>query len=295
MGTIKSFYHQGTPDCPVDVSYFSPYHIHEAPGLTETSSKLRFSLITGGQVELRTGGKLRILNTGDIFILLPNDVFTFRSTSMDTKYVFIEFGTELIALPSGHFFQENFVKPLQDGKLKMPRLIRPGDDLYPGLHRELSRLDVKKEGSDAYTAELFAIAIGLCAALMPYCKTATPKEISAKAGEDLIYTCLEYIKQNYSKKLTLRELADLVHLQPNYLCTLFKERTGRTVFDHITRLRINSTSKLLRSTNMPVNQIAERCGFPNTSFFTRKFTALHGCSPTAYRKQFAARELSDME
>ena len=111
----------------------------------------------------------------------------------------------------------------------------------------------------------------------------------------MVYLCLEYIKNNYTQKLTLQELAELVHLQPNYLCAVFKARTGRTIFEHITRYRCSWAAKLLRSTPLPVNQIAERCGFPSISFFTRKFTALHGWSPTAYRKQFAGRELGDME
>ena len=294
MGSIKSYYHHGTSDCPINVSYFSPYHIHSSPGLTNTSSTLEFSLVIAGQVEARVSGKVYTLNAGDIFIIIPNELFVFRSVSMDTRYVSISFSPELIDLPSGHFFQEKFTKPLKEGILNVPRLVQPGDDLYTLLHKEICRLDVSKEGSDAYKAELFAIAVGLCAAIMPYCKTATPKEISAKNGEDAVFICLQYIKENYAKKLTLDELANLVHLQPNYLCCLFKNRVGRTIFDHITRLRINYSSKLLRSTNLPVNEIAEQCGFPSISFYTRKFTALHGCSPTAYRKEFAQRELTDI-
>lgn len=294
MGTIRSFHRHATPDFPLEVSYFTPYHIHQVPGFTETGSTMRISLITGGQVEARVGGHTYILKAGDIFIILPYEIFTFRSMSMDTKYVFLDFSMDLITMSPEHYFQRNFVEPLRAGKLTPPRLIRPKDAPYDALYRELSRLDVSKEGFEAYTAELFSIVISLCAALLPYCTTPDAKNISEKPDHDVIYTCLEYIKENFSRKLTLQELADLVHLQPNYLCARFKERTGRTIFDHITRLRINSTSKLLRSTKLPVNQIAEQCGFPSTSFFTRKFTVLHGCSPTVYRKQFADRDLPDI-
>ena len=294
MGTIRSFHRHATPDFPLEVSYFAPYHIHQVPGFTETGSSMRISLITIGQVEARVGGHTYNLNAGVIFIILPYEIFTFRSMSMDTKYVFLDFSPDLITMPSGHYFQQKFVEPLRLGMLIPPRLIRPCDPAYPALRREFDRLDVNKEGSDAYTAELFSITIGLCTALMPYCTTSNINGFSAKTNRDVIYTCLEYIKVNFSRKLTLQELADLVHLQPNYLCALFKERTGRTIFDHITRLRINSASKLLRSTKLPVNEIAEQCGFPSVSFYTRKFTTLHGCSPTAYRKQFAERDLTDL-
>ena len=55
---------------------------------------------------------------------------------------------------------------------------------------------------------------------------------------------LENLRQRCSEKLTLQELAELVHLQPNYLCAVFKARTGRTVFEHITRYRCSWAAKL---------------------------------------------------
>lgn len=293
MGTIRSFHRRATEDFPLEVSYFSPYHINQTPGFTETGATMRISLILDGQVDVRIEGKTYILNKGDIFIILPYEIFTFRSMSMETKYVFLDFSLDLIAMPQDHFFQQKFVGPLTEGKLTPPRLIRPGDQPHDALYQLLSRLDINKEGTDAYTAELYAITVSLCAVLFPYCTTTTPK-VLGKAGEDVIYTCLEYIKENYANKITLQEMADIVHLQPNYLCSIFKKRTGRTIFDHITRRRINYSSKLLRSTKLPVNEIAEQCGFPSISFYTRKFSALHGCSPTDYRKQFAERDLTEI-
>lgn len=295
MGEIHSYYRKGTEDCPVDVAYFAPSVLRDVPGYSESSSKLTVTLMHAGQVEMRVSGKTYPIRAGDIFIILPYEIFTFRTVTMDTRYVSMEIGLDMITMLPTHFFQKQFVEPLRQGLLRTPRWIHPEDAGYEALYREISRLDVRREGTEGYTAELFAAVIGFCAALMPYCTVATRVERAAKPDADAVYLCLEYIKNNYPKKLTLQELAELTHLQPNYLCTVFKARTGRTVFEHITRYRCSWAAKLLRSTKLPVNQIAERCGFPSTSFFTRKFTALHALSPTAYRKQFAAREMHDME
>ena len=295
MGEVRSFYRKGTAECPVDVAYYSPAFIREIPGYSESSSKMTVTLMYAGQVEMRVSGKTHIIRGGDIFIFLPYEIYTFRTMTMDTRYVAVEIGLDMITMQPGHFFQKQFVEPLRKGILQVPRWIRLGDPGYGAMHRELSRLDVDKEGTEGYTAELFAAVMGFCAALMPYCTLETRKERTARPDEDVVYLCLEYIKNNYSQKLTLQELAELVHLQPNYLCAVFKARTGRTVFEHITRYRCSWAAKLLRSTKLPVNQIAERCGFPSVSFFTRKFTALHGGAPTDYRKRFAERELGGMD
>ena len=294
MGEVRSFYRKGTADCPVDVAYFAPSLVREVPGYSESSSRLTVTLMYAGQVEMRVSGKTHIIRGGDIFVFLPYEVYTFRTMTMDTRYVSVEIGLDMITMQPGHFFQKQFVEPLRQGLLQVPRWIRPGDGGYEGMYRALSTLDVSREGTESYTAELFAAVVGFCAALMPYCTVAEPKERAVKPNEDVIYLCLEYIKNHYSRKLTLEELAEVAHLQPNYLCTVFKARTGRSLFEHITRYRCSWAAKLLRSTKLPVNQIAERCGFPSVSFFTRKFTALHGGSPTAYRKQFADREREDM-
>lgn len=295
MGEIRSYYRKGTPELPLDIAYYSPAFIRQIPGYSESSSKLTVTWMQAGRVEMRVGGKCHIIGPGDIFIFLPYEIYTFRTMTMDTRYVSLEISLELITMPPEHFFQKEFVEPLRAGLLEVPRWIRPGDPGHEAMTRHLSRLDVAREGSDAYRGELFSVVIGFCTALMPCCTRQLPEARTDRAEEDVVYRCLEYIKNNYSRKLTLGELAELVHLQPNYLCTVFRERTGRTVFEHITRYRCSWAAKLLRSTKLPVNQIAERCGFPSISFFTRKFTALHGGSPTAYRKRFARRETEDMD
>lgn len=295
MGEIRSFYRKGTPDLPLDIAYYSPALIRQIPGYSESSSRMTVTWMQAGQVEMRVDGKCHIILPGDIFIFLPYEIYTFRTMTMDTRYISMEISKELIAMPPEHFFQKEFVEPLWKGLLRVPRWIRPGDPGYDAMLRQLGRLDVTREGSEAYRGELFSAVIGFCTALMPLCAPIRPEDRRERAEEDVVYRCLEYIKNNYSRKLTLGELAELVHLQPNYLCSVFKDRTGRTVFEHITRYRCSWAAKLLRSTKLPVNQIAERCGFPSISFFTRKFTALHGGSPTDYRKRFARRETEDMD
>ena len=294
MGEIHSYYRKGTPDFPLDIAYYSPALIRQIPGYSESSSKMTVTWMQAGQVEMRVGGKSHIILPGDIFIFLPYEIYTFRTMTMDTRYISMEISLELIAMPPEHFFQREFVEPLWKGLLRVPRWIRPEDPGYEDMYRHLRRLDVRKEGGGSYTAELYSVVVGFCTALLPLCTRIQPEERTDRAEEDVVYRCLEYIKNNYSQKLTLGELAEQVHLQPNYLCTVFKARTGRSLFEHITRYRCSWAAKLLRSTKLPVNQIAERCGFPSVSFFTRKFTALHGGSPTAYRKQFADREREDM-
>ena len=288
MEGIQRLNRRGTPDCPLSVSYFAPSLIREDPSFIQSSSWLEITLVQRGQVEVRTGGVERILGPGDIHILRPYDLYTFRTMTMDTRYVHMGIGRELLALPEGHFFQEGFVRPLWEGELDLPRLFRPGDEGYDDLFRELSRVSMEREGEPGYTPELFSVAVAVCTRLMSCRVPVKQAGKHVNAPEDIVRRCVDFMRENYARKFTLEELAHQVHLHPNYLCGLFKRYTGISVFEHLTRYRLRRATRLLSDTGLPVSQVAEQCGFPNASFFTLKFRQRHGCSPTEYRRRFAS-------
>ena len=287
MEKVRSFYRHQSPDCPLAISYYAPVAVAREPYYPQSNGGFSITLMQAGQVEIFTKGRSHILSAGDIFLLPPRQLHTFRTMTMDTRYIFLSVFPQLLALPEEHFFQRDFVKPLFSGQLLLPELIRPGDALYPALHSALQVPDINKEGTQGYTAQLFAAVVSLCAALLPYCTPVSPKE-AADRQEDTALACLEYIRRHYAEKITLQQLADQVHLHPNYLCALFKEQTGKTVFEYLDRYRVRRAARLLSSTALSVAAIAERCGFGSVSFFSRKFRALMGMSPMQYRKHYAS-------
>ena len=288
MEKVDSFVRMSTPDCPMAVSYYSPLRIIEEPYYPHLSQGLLITVMQQGKAEIYTNGNQKIITAGDILIIPPRQLYTFRTMTMDTRYILLSILKPMIQLPQQHFFQRDFIEPLFQGQLKVPELVRPGDPLYPALSATLQILDRKKEGSAEYSAQLFAAVVSFCACLMPHCTMLSPKEQTESDGQNTVIACLEYIKNHYSEKVSLQAIADHVHLHPNYLCALFKEHTGKTVFEYLERFRLRHAARMLRSTNLPVSQIAESCGFNSISFFSRKYRALLGYSPLQYRKHHAS-------
>ena len=64
----------------------------------------------------------------------------------------------------------------------------------------------------------------------------------------------------------------------------FKKYTGKTIFNYITDLRISLAQRLLRYSNLSVNEIAENIGFEDHNGFYRAFMQREEMSPSAYRK-----------
>uniref|UniRef100_A0A7C4PYA0 Response regulator n=1 Tax=Bellilinea caldifistulae TaxID=360411 RepID=A0A7C4PYA0_9CHLR len=97
---------------------------------------------------------------------------------------------------------------------------------------------------------------------------------------------LDYIRGNFSHSdLSLNSVAEAVNLSPSYLGTQFKRHTGTTYINFLTTLRIEEAKRLLRSTDLSINYIAEKVGYPNVTNFYRHFQRQVGMTPAAFRKQ----------
>jgi len=83
--------------------------------------------------------------------------------------------------------------------------------------------------------------------------------------------------------LSLDVLAAAVHLSPFHFARAFKQTVGTTPWEFVTIRRLDRARILLRSTDLPVEQIAARVGLGNVSHFRRLFVARTGCTPARYR------------
>ncbi len=100
---------------------------------------------------------------------------------------------------------------------------------------------------------------------------------------DKINVAVSFIKENYDKSLTTKQLSRMVHLSEGYFCQIFKEITGNTAIEYINRVRIDKAEKMLHKTEMTITEIAFCCGFGDANYFSRMFKKLKGVSPQAAR------------
>lgn len=100
---------------------------------------------------------------------------------------------------------------------------------------------------------------------------------------EIIEDAVEYISQKYSEKLTLEDLSARANLSPTYFQKLFLKAVGRTPCEYIQDIRIRAAKGLLLTTDMPLVDVANECGFPSQSYFNYTFKKAEGCTPKSYR------------
>lgn len=102
----------------------------------------------------------------------------------------------------------------------------------------------------------------------------------------LITEVNDFIAQNYCGHVTLAEIADSVHVNRSYLSRIYKERTGKNVFDVINARRVEKAKELLQTTNMRVYEVALFVGFEDAAYFSRFSSAI----PASARKNSSIAE-----
>ncbi|MFC4776125.1 AraC family transcriptional regulator [Paenibacillus sp. GCM10023252] len=112
----------------------------------------------------------------------------------------------------------------------------------------------------------------------------TQKSASAEV-EGKLEKVKDYIFKSYHEDITLEKLAKIAGLAPSYFCTLFHEMEGITPFDFVLHRRMEEAVRLLRHTDLPIQDISDRTGYSSSNYFTKVFRKHMGCTPTAFRSQ----------
>lgn len=108
---------------------------------------------------------------------------------------------------------------------------------------------------------------------------------SNSANSFIVKNALKYIQENYTKKITLAEVAEKTYVSQWYLSKLLNKHTGKSFSDILNKIRINVAKDLLKNPSMRIGNIAEEVGFVDMAHFSRVFKKFEGCSANEYRNR----------
>jgi AraC-like DNA-binding protein len=111
-------------------------------------------------------------------------------------------------------------------------------------------------------------------------------EPRARDHSPAVQAVLDRLQQQPAEAISLADLAATVSLNKQYLLRLFQRETGLTPLGYQQALRISQAKKLLRTTDLTVQMVAEKVGLDNGNYFIRLFKRLEGLTPLAYRKKW---------
>lgn len=110
-----------------------------------------------------------------------------------------------------------------------------------------------------------------------------------RTEDDYVSRVKNYIINHYNSELSVKEIANSVHLNPEYLTRIFKKETGIPLKDYIIECRISTAKDLLVNSSLSVSTIASEVGYHNFSYFAYLFKKLEQVTPREYRNRFGTQ------
>ncbi len=101
----------------------------------------------------------------------------------------------------------------------------------------------------------------------------------------LIQKVITQIETDISSDLGLNSLSKIFDVNPSYLSSLFKKETGSTLTEYVNKQRVERAKELLVSTNIQIQNIAQRCGMLDVNYFTKTFKRYTDLTPKKYREK----------
>ena len=109
------------------------------------------------------------------------------------------------------------------------------------------------------------------------------KKESGVSTKKIVRYMVEYISDNYSKKIYLSEFAEKYFLHPKYLGTVFKNEVGKSFVEYLVEVRLKKAEELLKNNELYINEISEMVGYDDYFHFSKLFKKYKGVSPSKYR------------
>ncbi|MCI8561170.1 MAG: response regulator [Dorea sp.] len=92
------------------------------------------------------------------------------------------------------------------------------------------------------------------------------------------------VQHNYKEDMNLKTLAYKYHMNASYLGQIFQREVGCSFAQYLSNTKNSIAKDLILNTNMKINDIAREVGYPDTSYFYRKFKQCYGVSPASLRE-----------
>lgn len=227
--------------------------------------------LLSGEVVFEIEGRVVRLQAGDMCLLLPGRHEFHRFSEVEeSQHAWCQLDFHE---PAGTRFE-----PLA----RVSEVVQVNPDLERFMELGLSLTRTP----DRFTAgALLTLGQSLLHYYVAYAQQTSVMGAQDKPIPKAVRVACDYMSQHLQSPLTLEDVAQASFISVNHLIVLFRQHLGLTPSRYLWRLRTQQAAMLLRSTMMPLAQIAEQTGFSSPFHFSRAFKERYQESPKSYRQR----------
>ena len=266
--------------CLVPVTYRElALHWHE---------EMEITLIREGMSDYRVGQEEFRAEEGDIILIPPyctHSAYEIPGRTMVSDS--LVFHLDLLGAQGQDLSASKYLRPLAEGQLQMPEVIRSSDKGYGEIKETFLRaLDCFQSRPAFYEMLLRESLFHVIILLFELGYIREPQEGHSTFINRLqLRNVLQYIAEHYREKIKVADLAGLSGFSESYFMSFFKQYVGMSCIQYINHYKIQKAAHALEETSQPVMEIAMDHGFDNISYFNLQFRKEFGMTPREFRSR----------
>ena len=236
--------------------------------------------VLSGSAYHTINGKREIIETGDLYILRKSDYHFFQRMN-DQVFTHRDFLVKeenferICSTLSPLFYQEVLSQSVIRLKLNQSQI-----DNLENLFSYAKLLSFSSiEKSD------IALNFALVKLLNVFFEAQIDKSSIKRNENELIKNMLIILDRPMGLKYTATDILNEAHYDHAYLCKLFKSHTGMTITQYINKHRLEYANTLIKTSTLPLQEIAYMAGYNNYSYFYRAFSKHFKTSPQEARSK----------
>lgn len=252
-------------------AYHAPLHWHRPSEIVRVLS---------GKLKMYLDGKKIIVSPGDILFINQEIIHGFFP--IDCVYEIINFDADEILMRTSlckdalRIFTSSHVSVLPFHPTEDASLHHIANQLFTFASTESNEHDLLVLGA------LFEL-LGTIYAKHHYTENAKSSS-SAKLFKPL----LEYIEKSYMNTITLADMAQVSGMSTSHFSVLFHDFFRQTPIDYLNSYRVERACLLLINSDLPVTEVAYRCGFNDSAYFVKVFKKYKKITPKKYRSSLSS-------
>lgn len=227
-------------------------------------------------IEFVAQGKGTLILDGTQYGLTAGTVFSYgpgiaQDITTDPDDLLVKYFVDFVGTEAKSLMSENASAPGTVGRVFAPVEIQSTFD-------ELIQNGVKGTGlaTQLCSTLLRYLVVKIADSLMPWQASQTPAFATYQR-------CRRHIQENFASLKTLAQIARECHVDPAYLCRLFRRYDHQTPYQFLIRLKMNLAAERLQDPGTLVKQVAAEMGFEDPFHFSRAFKSIFGLSPREFR------------
>ncbi len=252
--------------------------------------------ITHGNIEITEERENYNLNTDSVLVLTAGHPFFSKELSApNTNWYYIRFHLPESTDPTidlKNFIPLSASSSLQPKDYQFSITIPKFVQLQPGniIREKIEKLILHYE-SDSPLRFGYHNAL-LLDILMDLVNAKVEKQHSDMDTSN-INALLHYLNNHVESPFHSEEIAKAMNLNYKYMCELFKKKTGTTIQQYHTLLKMKEAERYLKTTELPIGEISTRLGYQDSLYFSNVFKKHHGISPRQYRQKNHTTKISE--